>query len=102
MVVLGILSLGLIGVRNWDSIPSLAWLLVLAGIAEAVHAFHVRKSSAFFLHVVPGIAGLPLGSVRWRCDPGDWLRVLDYIAPTGTVVRRASRRYIADTAWGLR
>ena len=61
LVVFGILSLGLIGIRNWDSIPLLAWLLVLAGIAEAVHAFHVRKSSAFFLHVVPGVAGLPLG-----------------------------------------
>ena len=61
LVVLGILSLGLIGIRNWDSIPLLAWLLVLAGIAEAVHAFQVRRSSAFFVHVVPGIAGLPLG-----------------------------------------
>ncbi len=61
LVVFGILSLSLIGIRNWDAIPLLAWLLLLAGIAEAVHAFHVRKSSAFFLHVVPGVAGLPLG-----------------------------------------
>jgi uncharacterized membrane protein HdeD (DUF308 family) len=44
-----------------DSVPWLAWLLVLAGITEAVHAFHVRKSSAFFLHIVPAVAGLPLG-----------------------------------------
>lgn len=61
LVVFGIMALSLIAIRSLDSIPWLAWLLVLAGIAEAVHAFHLRRSSAFFFHVVPGIAGLPLG-----------------------------------------
>jgi len=37
------------------------WIVVLAGLVEAAHAFRVRRSSAFFLHLVPGIAGVPIG-----------------------------------------
>jgi uncharacterized membrane protein HdeD (DUF308 family) len=37
------------------------WIVVLAGLVEATHAFRVRRSSAFFLHLIPGIAGFPIG-----------------------------------------
>jgi uncharacterized membrane protein HdeD (DUF308 family) len=38
-----------------------AWLVVLSGVVEAVHAFHLRREDRFLLHIVPGIAGLPIG-----------------------------------------
>lgn len=82
LVVLGIMALSLIAIRSLDSIPWLAWLLVLAGIAEAVHAFHLRKSSAFFFHVVPGIAGLPLGllvATHSGLDLFSWMLVFAYV-----------------------
>jgi uncharacterized membrane protein HdeD (DUF308 family) len=47
--------------RNIDSVPLLSWLIVLGGLAEAIHAFHLRNSGEFFLHLVPGVAGIPLG-----------------------------------------
>jgi len=37
------------------------WIVVLSGLVEAAHAFRVRRSGAFFLHLAPGIAGVPIG-----------------------------------------
>jgi len=37
------------------------WLVVLSGIVESVHAFRLRREDGFLLHIVPGIAGLPVG-----------------------------------------
>src|SRR5258708_39265037 len=37
------------------------WLIVLSGIVESAHAFHLRRDDRFLLHIVPGIAGLPIG-----------------------------------------
>jgi uncharacterized membrane protein HdeD (DUF308 family) len=37
------------------------WLIVVSGLAEAVHGFHLRRSAGFFLHLVPALAGVPLG-----------------------------------------
>jgi uncharacterized membrane protein HdeD (DUF308 family) len=38
-----------------------AWVVVLSGIIESVHAFHLRREDRFLLHIIPGIAGLPIG-----------------------------------------
>ena len=61
LVIFGILAISLIALRNVDSVASPSWLIVLSGVVEAVHAFHLRKSAGFFFHLVPGIAGVPLG-----------------------------------------
>jgi uncharacterized membrane protein HdeD (DUF308 family) len=37
------------------------WLIVLSGVVESVHAFYLRREDKFLLHIVPGIAGLPIG-----------------------------------------
>jgi len=37
------------------------WLVVFSGIVESVHAFHLRRKDRFLLHIIPGIAGLPIG-----------------------------------------
>jgi uncharacterized membrane protein HdeD (DUF308 family) len=61
LISLGILAITLIRFTNFDTVPLLTWLIVLGGVAEAVHAFHLRKSGDFFFHLVPGITGIPLG-----------------------------------------
>jgi uncharacterized membrane protein HdeD (DUF308 family) len=38
-----------------------AWLVVFSGIVESVHAFHLRREDKFLVHIIPGIAGLPIG-----------------------------------------
>jgi uncharacterized membrane protein HdeD (DUF308 family) len=61
LIILGILAIGLLAFSKMDPVPWLSWLIVLSGMAESVHAFHLRKSGAFFFHLVPGVAGVPLG-----------------------------------------
>jgi uncharacterized membrane protein HdeD (DUF308 family) len=61
LIILGILAISMIAVSEVDSVLWLSWLIVVSGMAEAVHAFHLRKSGGFFFHLVPGIAGVPLG-----------------------------------------
>jgi uncharacterized membrane protein HdeD (DUF308 family) len=62
------IALMLLGVAAFTATSPIAsatmlfgWIVVLAGLIEATHAFRVRRSSAFFLHLVPGIAGVPIG-----------------------------------------
>lgn len=61
LIILGFLAISMIAVSDVDSVLWLSWLIVVSGMAEAVHAFHLRKSGGFFFHLVPGIAGVPLG-----------------------------------------
>ena len=61
LITLGILAISMTAVSDVNSVLWLCWLIVVSGMAEAVHAFHLRKSGGFFFHLVPGIAGVPLG-----------------------------------------
>jgi uncharacterized membrane protein HdeD (DUF308 family) len=61
LIMMGILTISLIKLLPTNSIPLLGWLILVSGMVEAVHAFHVRSSSEFFFHLMPAIAGVPLG-----------------------------------------
>jgi uncharacterized membrane protein HdeD (DUF308 family) len=61
LLILGLLAMGAITVSAPNAVILVGWLIVLAGVVEAVHAFHLRNSSAFFFHLVPAIAGFPIG-----------------------------------------
>jgi uncharacterized membrane protein HdeD (DUF308 family) len=61
LIVLGILSLSLIAFPDANPVILIGWLMVVSGLVEAVHAFHLRKSDAFLFHLVPATAGLPIG-----------------------------------------
>jgi uncharacterized membrane protein HdeD (DUF308 family) len=39
----------------------LGWLVVVSGLVETVHAYHLRGTGGFFFHIIPGIAGVPIG-----------------------------------------
>ena len=76
LVLLGILAIATMTVPN--SVILVGWLLIVSGLAEAVHAFHLRNSSAFFFHFVPAIAGLPVGVLMVTHPAADgraWLLV---------------------------
>jgi uncharacterized membrane protein HdeD (DUF308 family) len=60
LIVLGIL-LFLLAFPDANPVILIGWLMVVSGLAEAVHAFHLRKSDAFLFHLVPAAAGLLIG-----------------------------------------
>jgi uncharacterized membrane protein HdeD (DUF308 family) len=60
-MILGILALNLTRPGTVASVMLLAWLVVVSGLVEAIHAFHLRGSGGFFFHLIPAIAGVPLG-----------------------------------------
>ncbi len=61
LVILGVLAISLIAFPDANPVFLVGWLMVVAGLAEAVHAFHLRSSDAFLFHLVPAIAGFPVG-----------------------------------------
>jgi uncharacterized membrane protein HdeD (DUF308 family) len=60
---LGIIALGSIRVADSTAAPAMlfGWLIVTSGLLEAVHAFHKRSWGGFLLHLVPCVAGVPIG-----------------------------------------
>jgi uncharacterized membrane protein HdeD (DUF308 family) len=61
LILLGSLALSTAKADSTTSVMLSGWLLILSGIGETVRAFQVRKSTGFFLHIVPGVASLPIG-----------------------------------------
>lgn len=63
LILLG--TVALVTLRTADSTgasPMLfGWLLVVSGLMEAVHAFHKRSWGGFLLHLMPCVAGVPIG-----------------------------------------
>lgn len=60
-IILGIVALSTMNDPSLAAVMRFGWLVVVSGIVEAIHAFHLRRSDAFFLHLVPAIAGVPIG-----------------------------------------
>jgi uncharacterized membrane protein HdeD (DUF308 family) len=61
LIFFGVLAISIIGLPDVNPVFLAGWLMVMSGIAEAIHAFHLRNSSAFYFHFVPAISGLPVG-----------------------------------------
>jgi uncharacterized membrane protein HdeD (DUF308 family) len=61
LILLGIVALLTTATKVPRQEVVFGWLIVLSGIAESAHAFHLRRDDRFLLHIVPGIAGLPIG-----------------------------------------
>ncbi len=61
LILVGIVALSTTRTQTFAPEMLFAWLIVFSGIVEAVHAFHVRRSAEFFLHIMPAIAGVPMG-----------------------------------------
>ena len=61
LILLGACALVTLAVPKTGTAELSAWIIVLGGLVEALHAFRVRRSDAFLLHLVPGLAGVPIG-----------------------------------------
>ena len=102
LVVIGLFAISLIAIPNIDSVPFLSWLIVLGGVAEAAHAFHLRKSGAFFFHLLPAVAGIPLGLlVATHPDAGiaEWMLVFACFFTITGLFRLLSSLRLKFPAW---
>jgi uncharacterized membrane protein HdeD (DUF308 family) len=61
LMILGIVALCTMRANNPGAVILFAWLIVVSGLVEAVQAFRARRSDGFFLHLIPAIAGVPIG-----------------------------------------
>jgi uncharacterized membrane protein HdeD (DUF308 family) len=59
--MLGTLAISAAFIKGINSVDLIGWLMLVSGLTEAVHAFYLWKSGAFFFHLVPAIAGVPIG-----------------------------------------
>jgi len=61
LIMVGVLAFGVIGFATSNVVMLLGWLILVSGLAETVHALYLHRSDAFFFHLVPGVAGIPIG-----------------------------------------
>jgi uncharacterized membrane protein HdeD (DUF308 family) len=61
LIVLGVLALGAPWLVTVASVLLFGWLLLFAGVAEAVGAFWARRWSGFFLHLLGGVLNIVIG-----------------------------------------
>jgi uncharacterized membrane protein HdeD (DUF308 family) len=106
LIILGLIALGAISFAGPASNLLLAWLILVSGIAEAALAFHLRRSDGFFLHLVPAIAGVPVGlfmTVHPAADARTWMLMFaSYFTVVG--VFRAIAAYwlkFPNWRWGV-
>lgn len=60
LIFAGILALVAIAIQVPGQELLFGWLVLVSGIAESVHAFYLRKSTAFFMQIIQGVAALPI------------------------------------------
>ncbi len=102
LVVIGVFAISLMAIPDIDSVPLLSWLIVLGGIAEAVHGFHLRRSGAFFFHLLPAVAGIPLGLLAaTHPDAGtvDWMLVFACFFTITGLFRLVSSVHLKFPLW---
>jgi uncharacterized membrane protein HdeD (DUF308 family) len=102
LVVIGLFAISLIAIPDIDSVPWLSWLIVLGGTVEAVHGFHLRKSALFFFHLLPAVAGIPLGLlVATHPNAGivDWMLVFACFFTITGLFRLVSSVRLKFPAW---
>jgi uncharacterized membrane protein HdeD (DUF308 family) len=78
LVVFGILALISVSTKAANSVLLISWLMLVSGLTESVHAFYLRKSSAFFFHLVPAISMLPVALLMMAhtgADQVEWMLV---------------------------
>ena len=61
LVTLGGAALSTLTLGTAVPVALIGWLIVITGIAEGMHAFRIRRSDGFLSHLIPAIAGIPIG-----------------------------------------
>jgi uncharacterized membrane protein HdeD (DUF308 family) len=60
LIFAGIVALLAVAIQVPGQELLFGWLVLATGAAESVHAFHQRKSTAFLMHIIQGVAALPV------------------------------------------
>ena len=101
LIFLGILAMAT-ELTSGNSVLLLSWLIVVSGLVEVVHAFHLRRSEEFFFHLVPAIAGIPLGLLMVThpaADATTWMFVFASFFTVVGVFRLISAVRLKFPAW---
>ena len=61
LIILGGVGLSTLILGTAVPVALVGWLIVLSAIAEGIQAFRVRRSNGFLLHLIPAVAGVPIG-----------------------------------------
>src|SRR5438105_9351208 len=102
LIVLGILAISMSAASVTNSVLWLSWLIVVAGLAETAHAFHLRKSAEFFFHLVSGIASVPLGllvATHPAVGLVPWMLVFACVFTIVGLFRLVSAVHLKPSAW---
>lgn len=103
LILIGIAALAT--VLNPSAVPValIGWLLILAGIAEVVHAFRARRSDGFLFHLISGLAGLPVGLLT-ATHPGagavSWMLLMASFFTVIGLFRAMSAFWLKFPNWG--
>ena len=103
MILIGIAALS--SVLNPGAVPValIGCLLVLAGIAEVVHAFRTRRSDGYLFHLISGLAGLPIGLLT-ATHPGagavPWMLLMASFFTVIGLFRAMSAFWLKFPNWG--
>jgi len=63
LVMLGVVALGSVGLATIASVFVFGWILVVAGLLETIHAWHVRGWSGFTRHLLSGVLSFVVGGL---------------------------------------
>jgi len=61
LIILGGVALSMLILGTAVPVALIGWLIVVSAIAEGIQAFRVRRSNGFLLHLIPAVAGVPIG-----------------------------------------
>ena len=86
LMILGVIALCTMRANNPGAVILFGWLVVVSGLAEAAQAFRDRRSDRFFLHLIPAIAGVPIGLLIAAHPAADSLTWMVVFASFFTVI----------------
>jgi len=103
LMLIGIAALSTVLNPGVVPVSLIGWLLVLAGIAEVVHAFRTRRSDGFLFHLISGLAGLPIGLLTVT-HPGagavPWMLLMASFFTVIGIFRAMSAFWLKFPNWG--
>ena len=103
LIVLGATALITIPIANRVPVALIGWLIVLAAVAEAVHAVRIRRSDGFLFHLVPGVAGVPIGlliATHPDAGPVTWMLVFASFFTILGLFRMTAAFWLRFPNWG--
>lgn len=103
LLLLGCIALTTLLTTHPVPVELIGWLLTLSGIAEAAHAFRVRRSDGFLFHLVSGVTAVPIGvlvATHPRGGAVAWMLVFATYFTIVGLFRALSALHLKFPNWG--